>query len=67
MEAERQVLAALESSLAIASDDTTITCIEVLAAVAARRGERFVPFGCWRPPRCSASSSASSCPPASVR
>ncbi len=39
VEAERQVLAALESSLAIASDDTTITCIEVLAAVAARRGE----------------------------
>ena len=38
VQAERHVLAALESSLAIASDDTTITCIEVMAAVAAHRG-----------------------------
>ncbi len=39
VQAERHVLAALESSLAIAADDTTITCIEVMAAVAARRGD----------------------------
>ena len=38
-DAEQQVLAALESSLAVASDDTTLSCIEVLAAVAARRGD----------------------------
>ena len=37
--AEQHVLAALESSLAISSDDMTLSCIEVLAAVAARRGD----------------------------
>ena len=37
--AEQQVLAALESSFAISSDDMSISCLEVLAAVAARRGD----------------------------
>jgi predicted ATPase/DNA-binding SARP family transcriptional activator/Tfp pilus assembly protein PilF len=37
--AEQQVLAALEASFAISSDDMTISCLEVLAAVAARRGD----------------------------
>jgi predicted ATPase len=39
VQAEQHVLAALESSLATASDATTIACIAALAAVAARRGE----------------------------
>lgn len=38
-DAEQHVRAALESALAIASDDTTLSCIEVLAGVAARRGD----------------------------
>ena len=39
VQAEQHVVAALESSVAIASDATTIACIAALAAVAARRGE----------------------------
>jgi predicted ATPase/DNA-binding SARP family transcriptional activator len=38
-QAEEQVLAALESSLAISADDTTLSCLEVLAAAAVRRGD----------------------------
>lgn len=37
-EAERQVLAALEASLTVSADDTTLSCLEALAAVAVRRG-----------------------------
>jgi predicted ATPase/DNA-binding SARP family transcriptional activator len=37
-EAERHVLPALESSVALEADDTTLSCIEVVAAIAARRG-----------------------------
>jgi predicted ATPase len=38
-QAEQQVLAALEGSLAASADDTTLTCLEVLAAVAVGRGD----------------------------
>jgi predicted ATPase/DNA-binding SARP family transcriptional activator len=38
-EAESQVRAALESSVAVSADDTTLSCLEVVAAAAARRGE----------------------------
>ena len=38
-EAERHVLPALEASVALESDDTTLSCLEVVAAIAAGRGD----------------------------